>query len=355
VVRWSVAAVILLTGVMACDDARIWAVARFFTGIASGFAFVLSASLVLDAAAREHRPHWPSAFFAGVGAGIAASGLLVPAFVALGGWRTGWVGLAVCSALVAAVALPGLRDEQRVERQDAAGTPSIAVNRGLDVSLFLAYGIEGLAYIIPATFLVALVAQTQSLAAYASWTWVVVGLVGMPSVALWNELGNAWGKARALPVALVLQGLGIAAPAIAPGPLAVGVAAVALGATFVGVTSLGTSLARELHPRSSNTVVGRLTAVYGVGQIVGPLIATALVLRVGTYEPALLLAACALLLAGLAMLAYVHLWAPGAGCRRSAAERVRIGDGSSPVTAASATAAAWHEAATAGRQPRDPA
>ncbi len=49
-------------------------------------------------------------------------------------------------------------------------------------------------------------------------------------------------------------------------------------------------LGRDIFPRETSAAVSRLTALYSVGQIVGPIVATQLALRFGSYQPALLAA-----------------------------------------------------------------
>lgn len=57
------------------------------------------------------------------------------------------------------------------------------------------------------------------------------------------------------------------------------------------MTGLATGLARDLRSDRTAAAIGELTALYSVGQILGPLVATALVLRTGSYHAALLCAA----------------------------------------------------------------
>lgn len=79
------------------------------------------------------------------------------------------------------------------------------------------------------------------------------------------------------------------------GALGVLVVGVGLGATFMGISSLGTALARDLRPADGNAAIGLLTVLYGIGQIIGPLVATRVALATGSYRGALPLAGIALL------------------------------------------------------------
>lgn len=104
-----------------------------------------------------------------------------------------------------------------------------------------------------------------------------------------------WSRPTLLAVALLLQAAGIALTGLVPGNISALVAAAAFGGTFVGITSLALALGEHLQvPRA----VALLTAGYGTGQIIGPLISRPLL---GTgYSAPLLLASTVLAAATLA-------------------------------------------------------
>lgn len=191
-IRYSIALSIASTGLMAVQSEAIWFVARALSGVASGFVFVLASSVVLDRAALGAKRHWPAIFYSRVGFGIALCGLLVPPFVALAGWRGGWLGLCIVSFLACAITVPWLQDVDVPETKSQGA--SAGAKRALFWWLFVAYGCEGFGYIVPATFMVAIVASTPGLASYAVLTWVIVGVVAIPSTFLWNQLGVSLGR-----------------------------------------------------------------------------------------------------------------------------------------------------------------
>lgn len=124
---------------------------------------------------------------------------------------------------------------------------------------------------------------------------MLVGLAAVPSSALWARLGRRWSRPGLLFVALVIQAVGIALPALVGGVAPALVSAVLFGGTFIGISTLALAAGAQLRfPRS----VALLTAGYSVGQILGPL-AVAPLLHHG-YRPALLLAAAVVLTAAVA-------------------------------------------------------
>jgi MFS family permease len=171
------------------------------------------------------------------------------------------------------------------------------------------YTAEAFAYVVPATFLVAIVVQTPELSRYAALSWIVVGLTGAFATFPWIRAMARLGKAHALAVALGVQAIGIAAPVISRSPLAVILAAIALGGTFMAITLFAAGLGRDIFPQRTNSAMSRLTVFFSIGQILGPLVATQLALRFNSYDPALLVAAGVAALA--AVVTFVAIREPG--------------------------------------------
>mgnify|MGYP002401493822 CR=1 FL=1 len=293
-VRVGSVVVVVMTAMMALPSS-VWLPARFITGVASGLVFVLTVSLVLDLAARVQSKYGIATAFSGVGIGIAAAGVLALPFQSLGGARAAWLGLAGISAIALSATLaflpPSCSGSQRTnDKQQTSDGPLFGW-------LALLYGVEGAAYIIPATFLVAMVAETAAIARLGAIMWILVGLVAAPSTLWWNAASKRWGNSAALVVACTVQIASMLAPFVLPGGPGALALAVGLGGTFIGIASLAMALARSLRPKKATAAIGLLTALYGVGQIAGPLVATRVVLDTGSYRFALFIAAIALALA----------------------------------------------------------
>ncbi len=297
--RWAIAIVVVTTALMAFTPESGWIVVRFVTGVGSGFAFVLGSSIVLDRVARERRPDWIAIFYGGVGAGIALTAVAVPLLGAWGGWRAGWLGLGIISAFMCAT-MPWLTDSANAEIEPG-GHEQSQLDPRLFGWLFAAYGAQGMGYVIPATFIVAMIASTPSIAGFAAASWIVVGVVAIPSTFIWNRLGITLGRDIALVLALGVMAIGAIAPVVAPNAIGVLLSAATLGGTFVGVTALANALGRALAPERSHIAIGRLTAGFGVGQILGPAVAGILIADFGSYTPALVVASSVLCLAAVVM------------------------------------------------------
>ncbi len=317
IVRWSLVGVVVTTALMA-GPPSLWIALRFVTGVCSGFVFVFASSIVLERAAAERQPAWPPIFFTGVGFGIAFSGVAVPALARFGANAT-WIGIAVIGALALLATIWWFAESAPAASVAEANIEApLPKHRTIFVWLCAIYVAEAFVYIIPATFLVAIIAKIPELSQYAALTWVFVGLAAAFATFGWIPAAARLGKARALALALALQCIGIAAPVFSHNAFAVILAGVALGGTFIAITLFTTGLGRDIFPRETSSAVSRLTALYSVGQIVGPIVATQLALRFGSYQPSLLAAAAVAAIATLVTLATIRDPVTSAGLGRSA-------------------------------------
>jgi len=257
----------------------LWLGLRLVAGIASALVFVIAVNAVLPRL-QSHHVGWT---FGGVGAGIAVSGMVLVG----GSWRTAWW---ITALLTVACAIPAWH----LTGSSAPATVAGGTRSRHFTALLTSYTLEGIGYIIAGTFLVAAINETASGPAGTS-AWIVVGLAAVPSTALWARLGRLWSRSALLMVALLVQAVGIALPAVLPTVAAALISAALFGATFLGVANLAIALGTELRVPHA---VAILTTGYSLGQIVGPL-AVGPLLHNG-YHQALLVSAGVVALAAIA-------------------------------------------------------
>jgi len=269
---------------------------RFGTGVASAWVLVMITALSQPLAAAAGRPRLGAVVFAGPGLGIFLTGLLALVANLLGQTSaTLWL-------VYAAVALLMLLAILRFVPQPSATMPASESvvstgNQGIG-RLGLVYGLYGLGYIIPATFL----SQMANAQFHGQWQadlfWPCFGLAAAMGVVLVSLRRQAANTTRQwLTLTLWMQAAGVFAclPGNGPG-LALGV--ILCGTPFLACMQLVMQRSRELAPHASQRNAGLLTACFAAGQLSGPLLAALSSHFSGGLQPALVIAGSGLLLAG---------------------------------------------------------
>ncbi|SUB00223.1 putative MFS family transporter protein [Pannonibacter phragmitetus] len=285
------------------DSVPAFMLLRFLAGLASAFAFVFSATLILDRLAQAGRPGLSALYFSGVGAGIAGSALIVSGLAAMGAdWQGLWTGCGVISlALTAIIAwmVPGAPDT-------APAAPAKTGPRRLPAGLpqlIAAYGLFGIGYVVTATFIAVIARSDPALATAEPYLWLIVGLAAAPSIFIWNRIAARTGVPRAYALACVIEACGVALSVTAAGPAGILLAAFLLGATFMGITALGLIEARRLSTGDPRRTIALMTASFGLGQMLGPSLAGFAAGSTGSFAlPSAGAALCLLLAAGLVLI-----------------------------------------------------
>ena len=141
----------------------VLAVLRLASGVASGVIFVMSAAIVMQTLAAIPGARPMGTHFAGVGLGIALSGVvcwLVPAAI---GWGSHWLALGLIGLVLAVPGWLWLRPPARALASHVPAAKAAAGGR-LEtrvVLLAIAYLLQGLGYVVTATFIVASEHSTQ--------------------------------------------------------------------------------------------------------------------------------------------------------------------------------------------------
>lgn len=266
-----------------------WNLLRLVAGIASAWIFVLASALVIPLLAEAGHARWSGLHFGGVGAGIALAGLVVGWTVDSLGADAGWLVTAALGLGAALAAWPILA----AAHPHAPAPPAAVAVRASPFPMGLlaaAYFCEGLGYIVTGTFLVAVVRATPDIAGMANLSWTLVGVAALPSTVLWSFLAERHGHLPVLVAAHLVQAVGVALPALSHHPVAVLAGAALYGGTFLGIVGMSLAFGRVLNPAGAARIMGLLTAAFGIGQIIGPVLGARLAAD-GGWGPALLMAA----------------------------------------------------------------
>ena len=145
--------------------------------------------------------------------------------------------------------------------------------------LAILYGLAGFGYIIVATYL-PLMAKDAGSPLLTAHLWTLVGLSIVPGCFSWLWAAKRWGALPCLTANLLVQGIGF-------------------GGTFMGTTSLVMTIARQLSVPGNLNLLGFVTLIYGIGQILGPALTSMLGNGTSALAGATLCGAAALFIAAL--------------------------------------------------------
>jgi MFS family permease len=282
------------------DDVTLWLVLRAIGGIASAFVMIPVAAFVAEALAPVGETGRIGWMFTGVGFGIALSGLLAEFFGAHVSSSTMWYlagGLCVLATPFVFLEM----GDRTLEATPRRSTRKRREPRPLAlVPLLINYTCEGLGYSVFATFIVAIIKARPGLEGMGDWAWVIVGLAGAPSALLWAMAAERIGYATALAIAFAVQIVGVLLPAVTDSGTMAIVAAVMFGGTFMAITMLTLPLGRH---GAGGRGFALLTAGWGAGQMIGPLVTGYLVTAGYDYRMSLIASAVVLVIGLVVLLA----------------------------------------------------
>jgi len=271
---------------------------RFLAGFASGMCFVLISAIVLDTLSAVNRPILTGLLYSGVGAGIVIGGLTAGPLEEIGSSPAGWLGMAaLCVPLVAVsiFALHPSRNYAPFLPNTSAAADTTAPHSGQDCGspgrsevnflisqknarikynlLLISYFLEGFSYIIGMTFIVALVQNVTESPEIARASWIMTGISAAVSVPIWKFLSTRKGYLPMLILAFILQALGMLLPILSGSVIAALSGGLLLGGTFMGITTLSLQYGVLLSNKPSANTVAVMTALYGIGLTIGPIVA----------------------------------------------------------------------------------
>jgi MFS family permease len=312
------ATAVLLAAMAVTANLTVFLCIRFFAGLASAFAMIFTSSIVLPHGAQDEAV--PLLHFGGVGFGIALSSTLVFVINVIAddgahGWRLSWIGSAAFGAVVLVIVarlLPRPLSGVAPTRE-----PALSWRRPL-ILLTLSYGLFGFGYVITATFLVAIARSTSAGPVVEFLAWFVTGAAAALSLIAWRLLVRRVGLAATYLACIALEAIGVLGSMLLPPVPGALLGGLFLGLTFMAVTAYGLQLVRLLSPESPRRALAIMTAAFGAGQIVGPLVAGWLAEGSGSFVLPTAFAGAALALSATLVVPLLP---------RAKAERIRITNG----------------------------
>lgn len=266
---------------------------RGLAGVFSAFAMVSASLWLLE---QQKLTEQAPILYAGVGLGIALSAELLVFGTHLS-WHSKilWLLLGLSSLVLGCIAMFGLSQAQpnTVSTQQISSTNRKAPHA---YALILIYALAGFGYIITATYLPLLVRNALP-NLDAAQIWAIFGLGAIPSCFFWHHIHRSFGTQVALSSNLGLQAFGVVLPILLPTTLGYLLSAFLVGATFMGTVTIAMPVAQRIARQAQNNLIALMTVVYGLGQIIGPIVVNALFAIYHTLNSSLITAATALLIA----------------------------------------------------------
>ncbi|WP_179708549.1 YbfB/YjiJ family MFS transporter [Paraburkholderia bryophila] len=301
----------------------VWAVVRFVAGAVSAWTFVFASQWGLRRLHELGAHGWGGVIYTGPGVGIAGTGLLVSAAGGFGP-TVGWIGFGLIAAVLSVVvwsvfggasdggaANASLRQGAAAAEAATARAITIRVPHRADAFwLVLLYGVPGFGYIITATFLPVIARHALPGSSWPDLFWPMFGLALIVGALLAARLPLHWDNRTLLAGCYVLQACGIALGIVWPTAGGFSLGSILIGLPFTAITLFAMREARHLRGDHAAGLMGYATAAYGIGQIIGPLVAAPIAEHTGSFSLALWLAAGALLLGAIGLIAVAH-WPHG--------------------------------------------
>jgi predicted MFS family arabinose efflux permease len=250
---------------------------RSLAGIAGAICFVAGAGLVAElglTSSSRRATMLLGIYFAGGGAGIVASGLVVPSLLAAtsaaDGWRWGWLLLAGLGIIALGVAIPAARSCREPSAAPLADKRWPARRLG---ALLASYALFGAGYIAYMTFIVAFLKHEGAGPGEISAFWVVLGAAAMAGAFAWTRPIAKLRGGNGPGVVLAVVTVGALLPILSGSGIATVGSAVLFGGSFLTVVTAVTVVARRsLEPHHWTPAIAALTVAFACGQSLGPVL-----------------------------------------------------------------------------------
>lgn len=261
----------------------------------------------------ERRGFAAGVVVAGAGAGITATGLVLPVVLATAsGWRAGWALVGLAALLIAIACCRLLRDvddadkpsalnEGRLWDRSVIGRPTLWLFAGLK-------GLYGFQYIIFGTFFAVHLTQGGWSIEATGRLWALTGALTVFSGLAGGWLSDRIGRLRALATMFLAQGVAsllLAADAEGPGLY---VAVLLYGGTVMSSPAIAGAFCGDLVGAArASAAVGIVNFLFAIGQMLGPLAGGIAVDATGSLDAALLVASAIATVGSVASLAMATL------------------------------------------------
>ncbi len=280
----------------------IWFLSRLIAGFASAMLLVVGAAIVMVKLNYEDKTKAMGLYFTGIGIALASSDLISRYVLINYTWETSWIVLSICGAILAFYPLYILSIDKEIKNKNEKHPFDKSLFSPFVLLLIFAYFTEGVGFVIQGTFLPTIIKSIDGMQEYAALSWLIVGLVGIPSAIIWMRLAFRFGSVNIIIIAMSLQIIGILLPTMFTNFYASILSGALYGITFVGLVALFMNFGGKLAKKNPVVLMGSLTTAYGIGQVLAPLYAVTLTQKFGNYDYSLYLTAMIVFIGVIALL-----------------------------------------------------
>lgn len=286
------------------ESVAVIAALRWVVGVCSAWVLVLVGNFIVRTLAESGRSVCQGIVFSGVGGGIALVGLACLAFMVAGidsatSWRiVGMVCLVVAAAVCFALGseFPRTREPRAMRGRQ---------RRPLVWPMLVGYGVAGMGYIVPATYLPLMARDIVSDPLIFGWSWPIFGLAAFASTLVAARFRRLYSDRSIWAACQLVMAGGIVLPVLFPHIVGVALSGLLVGGTFMIVTMAGMQEAHRVAPQADAIRhIASMTAAFATGQMVGPIFAGSVYAITESFD-AILLASAAAVAATAAMLVFV--------------------------------------------------
>lgn len=273
---------------------------RFLAGVTGGVLMVLAVPVVLAVTPPRRRGRAAGMVITGIGVGITASGVIIPA-LAPGGPRIVWLALAATAATLTAYiwfAIPR-------ERIDLAATAPPARRIPPAVwPLLAAYGCDAVGFIPHTVFWIDFIARALGHGLSMGGThWIVFGGGVVIGPLLCGFFADRFGLGLAFLLSLLVKAAAVGLPLVSTHPVALFTSSVVVGMLVSGSTALCSAWVAELAGLANHRRIwGWMTGAFGVALASGAWALSYIFALTAAYAPLFAIGAGSLI-AGVALAA----------------------------------------------------
>jgi MFS family permease len=267
---------------------------RTAAGVCGAILMVLPAPVVLPRHATSIRARTSGVVFSGIGLGAAASGFLVPLFIAAGpdsflhlqGVTATWLGLGVVCLVLTAIAWRAWPADA-VDPVAPVPAPDLPGDVRLTVLLILvAHGLNAIGYLAHTMFLPDYVVRELHMPLSAGgFFWSMFGLGAAIGPMLTGTLADVFGLKRCLLAGFLLKSLAAILPVWSSAPFALLISAILMGVCTPGVVALVSAYTLEcVGGQHHRKAWGLATSSFAIAQAGGGALMAFAAARLPSYH-----------------------------------------------------------------------